>query len=237
MDKQFFLLLIAATCFSLSCKKEDSPPASYQMKVDNELANDTIDHKMSYKFEVLNELTSNVETGTWEVQFLKQDSSYLTVVKEENSQEFNILAGSLVEKIPTDQLFKYDGLRIKGRIFFNGNDGQIAIEKIFSVWGKPAKPIFYIVSAEENGYPDEMNIKFGFVCDGATGIRIRHKNADYGYIDNYYLNEGTYYETFNDLDMTTVNEFRIYSTNSLGTTKSDPIYIGGEYALSARSVN
>lgn len=232
MNKNFLLLLLSTTCAFFSCKTEEPPVVSYQLQVDNELANDTIDHSLSYKFEVINSQNSNRETGTWELQLLKQDAAYFTVIKEDNCQIFTIPAGSLIEKIPTDQLLEYDGLRIKGRLFFQKENEQVSLEKAFTVWGKPAKPIFNIISAEENGYPDEMNVIFGFVCNGATSIRIRHHNDDYGYIDNYYLNAETYYETFNDLDMTTVNEFLLYASNFLGTTISDPIYIGGAYTLS-----
>ena len=116
MDKLSIILLFAISCIFLSCSTEEPPVATYQIQVDNEFANDTIDHKMSYKFELRNNLTSTEKTGTWEVQLIKQDSSYFTVLKEENSKEFKIQSGSLIEKIPTDQLFQYDGLRIKGRI-------------------------------------------------------------------------------------------------------------------------
>jgi len=226
MSKLFFLLSFAITCTFLSCKTEEPAVASYQMEIDNELGNDTIDHNVSYTFEVKNNLTSAAETGTWEVQLLKQDSSYFTVVKEENSQEFKIQSGSLIEKIPTDQLFQYDGLRIKGRIFFNGNNSRITVEKVFSVWGKPAKPIFHILSTQENGYPDELNVTFGFLCNGATRIVIEHKNYDYGYMDDYVMDKGTCSEYFNDLDIKTVNIFSVHASNFLGTTISDPIYIG-----------
>lgn len=226
MDKHLFLLLLAVTCIFLSCKTEDPPVATYQMQVDNELASDTIDHKLSYKFEVINNLTSAVETGTWELQLLKQDSSYFTVVKNENCQEFKIPAGSLIEKIPTDQLFQYDGLRIKGRMLFYKEGSQVSLEKVFTVWGKPAKPFFHILSTQENGYPDELNVTFGFLCNGATRIVIEHKNYDSGYIDDYVMDKGACSEYFNDLDTKTINIFSVYASNFLGTTISDPIYIG-----------
>lgn len=226
MDKLSIILLFAISCIFLSCSTEEPPIATYQIQVDNALVNDTIDHKVSYTFEVRNSLTSALETGTWEVQLLKQDSSYFTVLKEENSKEFKIQSGSLIDKIPTDQLFQYDGLRIKGRISFNGNDGQVTVEKAFTVSGKPAKPIFYILSTKENGYPDELNVTFGFLCNGATSIRIRHQNNDYGYIDNILLNIGIYTEIYNGLDISTVNMFSVHASNFLGTTISEPIYIG-----------
>jgi hypothetical protein len=226
MDKLSIILLFAISCIFLSCSTEEPPVATYQIQVDNALVNDTIDHKVSYTFEVRNSLTSALETGMWEVQLLKQDSSYFTVLKEENSKEFKIQSGSLIEKIPTDQLFQYDGLRIKGRILFNGNDGQVTVEKAFTVSGKPAKPIFYILSTKENGYPDELNATFGFHCNGATRIVIEHKNYDYGYIDDYVMDKGACSEYFNDLDTKTINIFSVYASNFLGTTISEPIYIG-----------
>jgi|GEM_PF-3221887 len=224
MKKALALIFIGIALYS--CKTEEPTVASYQLQVDNELVNDTIDHKVSYKFEVINKLTSTEETGTWEVQLLKQDSSYFTILKEENSQEFKIQSGSLIEKIPTDQLFQYDGLRIKGRILFYNENRQVSLEKVFTVWGKPAKPIFHILSTEENGYTDEMDVIFGFVCNGATSIRIRHQNNDYGYIDNIFLNMETHTEVYNGLDISTVNMFSVHASNFLGTTISDPIYIG-----------
>lgn len=226
MDKLSIILLFAISCIFLSCSTEEPPVATYQMQVDKELVSDTIDHKVSYTFEVRNNLTSAVETGTWELQLLKQDSSYFTVLKEENSKEFKIQSGSLIEKIPTDQLFQYDGLRIKGRILFYKESSQVSLEKGFTVWGKPAKPIFHILSTVENGYPDEVDVIFGFVCKGATSIRIRHQNNDYGYIDNIFLDVGTHTEVYNGLDISTVNMFSVHVSNFLGTTISDTIYIG-----------
>ncbi len=225
MNKKFLFLLLSVTCIFLSCKTEEPAVASYQMEVDNEFANDTIDHNVSYTFEVKNSLTSATEIGTWEVQLLKQDSSYFTIVKEENSQEFKIQSGSLIEKIPTDQLFQYDGLRIKGRIFFNGNDGRIVVEKVFSVWGKPTISLFRIKLIEDNGYPNEKNITLEFKCGGVTNFIILHENEYYENV-NYMLDPKSNTKMFKDLDMTTSHTFCIYASNFLGTTISDPIYIG-----------
>jgi len=226
MDKQFFLLFLAVTCIFLSCKTEEPPVVSYQLQVDNKLASDTIDHKVSYKFEVINKLTSTVETGTWEVQLLKQDSSYFTVLKEENGQEFKIQSGSLIEKIPTDQLFQYDGLRIKGRIFFYKEDGQISLEKAFTVWGKPTITLFRIKLTEDNWYPNEKNVTLEFKYYGATRLSILHENDDYGYNIFFMLDMGTNSEVFNDLDIKSKNKFSVFASNFLGTTISNPIYIG-----------
>lgn len=223
MKKTLVFIFVVVVLFS--CKTEEPPIATYQIQVDNALVNDTIDHKVSYTFEVRNSLTSALETGTWEVQLLKQDSSYFTVLKEENSKEFKIQSGSLIEKIPTDQLFQYDGLRIKGRILFNGNDGQIAVEKLFSVWGKPTISLFQIKVIEDNGYPNEKNITLEFKCNGVTNLSILHENEYYENV-NYMLDAGSSTELFKDLDMTTSHKFRIYASNFLGTTISEPIYIG-----------
>lgn len=225
MDKLSIILLFAISCIFLSCSTEEPPIATYQIQGDNALVNDTIDHKVSYTFEVRNSLTSALETGTWEVQLLKQDSSYFTVLKEENSKEFKIQSGSLIEKIPTDQLFQYDGLRIKGRILFNGNDGQVTVEKAFTVWGKPNISLFKIKVIEDNGYPNEKNITLEFRCNGVTNLSILHENEYYQNV-NYMLDAGSSTELFKDLDMTTSHKFRIYASNFLGTTISEPIYIG-----------
>ena len=234
MKTKFSLLIFPIALFLYSSCQVEAPVTTYDLQVNNELVNDTIDHALAYTFEVVNNQTAATETGVWHLELLKKDGTFFLLQQEENKPALHIGAGTLIDRIPVNEQFEYDGMRIKGRIVFSNLNTRL--EKEFTVWGKPTKPVFEILSAEENGYPNEMNITFGFVCDGATRIKIRHKNDDYGYIDSYILTTDIYSETFNALDMTTENEFHVYASNFLGTTVSEPIYIGGIHSGVAASV-
>lgn len=218
--------------YGLDFTTEISP--TYPLKMATGITNNTISHNNNYT--ITTSKNENTTEGIWKIQLQKKDGTYQDIQTVSFASSLSIPAYSL-QNITTNDVVYTHGKATARILFTNYWNQNETTEKVFYIPVKPAKPFFNIVSAEENGYPDEMNVTFGFVCDGATRITIEHKNDDYGYIDDYALNEGTYYETFNDLDMTTVNEFRIYATNSLGTTISDPIYIGGAYTLSASTIN
>lgn len=223
---------IVQSLYGLDFTTDLSP--TYPLDMATGITNNTISHNNNYT--ITTSRYGNTTEGIWKIQLLKKDGTYQDVQTVSLASTLSIPAYSL-QNITTNDVVYTHGMATARILFTNYWNQNETTEKVFYIPAKPAKPFFNIVSAEENGYPDEMNVTLGFVCDGASSIRIRHKNDDYGYIDNYYLNAGTYYETFNDLDMTTVNEFHIYATNSLGTTISDPIYIGGAYTLSASTVN
>lgn len=230
MKTFYIVLIVLLTCTFFSCKPPELPVANYQLTSDNELANDTIDHALTYTFKVINSLTSAVESGNWELQLLKKDGTYYPVVREDNRSSLFIPAGSLIDKIPTNQLFEYDGLRIKGRVLFQKNKDKESIEldRMFTVWGKPVISDFRVTSMKENGYPDEMDVKLEFIHYGATDVSLYYKNEVNKEYINFIIESDTYNETFDNLDMTTVNELQLIATNFLGSTYSEKIYIGGK---------